>query len=82
MSPRYRRREVDELIESVINTPSQYRKIRVKRKRSKGLVLHAQQLWQPKDAEFRADTAKLHAKNKQLEKELESVKQISTTVAS
>ena len=46
------RREVDELIESVINPPSQYRKIRVKRKRSKGLVLHAQRLWQPTDAEL------------------------------
>ena len=50
--PSLSRHEVDELIKSFINPPSQYRKIRVKRKRSKGLVLHAQRLWQPTDAEL------------------------------
>ena len=32
-------------------------------KESKGLAFYPQQLWQPTDAELRADYAELHAKN-------------------
>ena len=37
-------------------------------------MLHALQLLPPTDAELRAENARLHAKNEELETELESVK--------
>ena len=64
------RREVDELIDSIIKNPTASQKIRTKRK-GRGLVLHAPQLLQPTDAELRAENARLHAKNEELETELE-----------
>ena len=68
------RREVDELIDSIFKKPTASQKIRIKRKRGRSLVLHAPQLLQPIDAELRAEDARLHAKNKELESELELVK--------
>ena len=58
--------EADWLIDAVINNPTAA-KGRVRRKRSSSLVLHAQQLSQPTDAEHQAENARLHAKNQELE---------------
>ena len=74
------RREVElidsihELIDSIINPPTASQKVIVKRKRGRSLVLHAQQLLQRTGAELRAENARLHAKNQELERELASVK--------
>ena len=68
------RREVDELIDSIIKPPTASQKIRIKRKRGRSLVLHNPQLLQPTTAELRAENARLHAKKQELESELKSVK--------
>ena len=73
--------KVDELIDSIIKQPTASQKVRVKKKRGRSLVLHAPQLLQPTDAKLRAENARLHAKNLELETELESVKAMSITVA-
>ena len=51
-------REVDELIDSIINPPTASQKVRVKRKRGRSPVLHAPQLLQPTDAELRSELGK------------------------
>ena len=68
------RREIDELIDAVIKPPTASRKVRVKKNRGRSLVLHEQQSLRPTDAELRAKKARMHAKNQELDRELESVK--------
>ena len=68
------RREVDELIDAIINPLTASQEVRVTRKRGRSHVLHVQQLFQPTDVKLRAENARLHAKNQELERELELVR--------